>query len=137
MIRGNRVVVPASNGGVINRTTDFRPECLIVFCVRDHRPSNIISPDTDQRSLFSERFTDCHSQASARHGIEWRQRIGRGVELWFIAVLRFDRPTGVLSSVQPNAARHWKRLKAVGRQIALKNGDCQPIPLRKSEMSVA
>ena len=35
-----------------------------------------------------ERFADCHLQASARHGIEWRQRIERGEDLWFIAVLR-------------------------------------------------
>ena len=59
----------------------FEPECVIVFCFRDQGPSD------NQRTLFSERFTDCHSQASARHGIEWRQRIGRGVDLWLIAVL--------------------------------------------------
>ncbi len=65
-----------------------------MFCVPDHGPSkyhfsgsSILSPDEDQRSLFSGRFTACHSQASAGHGIKRGQRIERAVDLWLIAIL--------------------------------------------------
>lgn len=81
--RGGMFVVLGSNDWQrSNARQTFEPECVIVFCFRDQGPSD------NQRTLYSERFTDCLSQASARHGIEWRQRIGRGVDLWLIAVLR-------------------------------------------------
>ena len=48
-----------------------------------------------------------------------------------------SRLTVLLSSVQPNSARHWKRLNAAGGQSAFKLAACQSVPLSHSETSVA
>jgi len=70
--------------GGIDRTTDFMPDCVIVFCVRDRGQTTTNSPDDDQSELcFASDASGTnhsqtnasetnHSQASAGHGIEWR-----------------------------------------------------------------
>ena len=50
--------------------------------------SSIKSLDDELRGLFSERFTVCHSQASARDAIEGGLCGKHAVVLWFIVVLR-------------------------------------------------
>jgi len=54
---------------------------MILFVYPIMGRASIISPDDDQRSLFSERLTDCHSQVSARHEIERGHRVERAVDL--------------------------------------------------------
>ncbi len=66
--------------------------------------ATIISPVDDQRPLSFERFTDIHSRTSAQLHIEWRQRIERAVDLWFIAVR------------SPNVQGNRAAAKPAGRQ---------------------
>jgi hypothetical protein len=50
------------------------------------------------RGNCSERFTDNLSQASERDTASGGDnRIERAADLWFIAVLRFDRPTAKIT----------------------------------------
>ena len=55
--RSEAVVIVVRCSGIerrtaINRATDFKPDCVIVFCVRDQGRETINSPDSDQTELL-------------------------------------------------------------------------------------
>ena len=121
-IRRHCVVVRCSGVERLAASTarqTFEPECVIVFCYRDQRPSDINSPDDDRRTLcfVPNASRTNHSQASASetnrreavagHGIERGQNVERAVDLRFIcgSVLMPPNDRG-----KPAAA------KTVGRQ---------------------